>query len=186
MNTDLEKRVIAVIHGSDSDLEQMRKGLEYLAGTDCSNVTVHGVYRYSVHHNPAELLGLLARMTNEDVDCIVVGAGWANHLSGMCDRLLRNMFNNSKVRVFAVAFEDPINEDHTHTAQVSITHVPKHAMRYDGYVGEAGFFAAVRAATEVDLATLPAISMSRKQTKDRTIEAALNAARAVSTQGGTK
>lgn len=145
MKNSLEKqRVVAVIHGSDSDLPQMLKGLDLLNTCDRDSVLVNGIYCCSVHNNPMELFGLLAQLINEGVEYIIAGAGWANHLTGMTDRILRNVFKDSHIKVIGSAFEDTENAIHTQAAILSITEMPGSCVTFNNYVGETGFEEAVK------------------------------------------
>ena len=103
----MARRKIAVIHGSDSDLQQMLPGLTKLqeaATKDDPQIEVANVYSCSVHRNPESWLDFLETVTGTGVNVVIAGAGWANHLTGMTDKWLRNWAENYRVVVIGVAF----------------------------------------------------------------------------------
>jgi phosphoribosylcarboxyaminoimidazole (NCAIR) mutase len=135
-------RKIGIIIGSESDLKQCIKGLEYLIGQNKAEVIFVKVI--SVHRNTKDLLAELERLAatpdDEKINALIAGAGWANHLSGTTDAYLRYTLRDSKIQVYAVAFSDEQNSTHTEAARLSITEVPKSNMIFDDYVGEVGFY----------------------------------------------
>jgi phosphoribosylcarboxyaminoimidazole (NCAIR) mutase len=169
-------RKIAVMIGSDSDLKQCVPGLEYLETKAMEGVIKNRpkVITCSIHRNTCLVLDHLRRLAKSDVDCIIIGAGMANHLSGTCDAFLRNALKNDRLIVIAVAFKhnDRIN---TSTAVLSITRVPGHQMVFNNYIGEEGFLAACRFAVE---GKLPAIAIPPyRETIHRTLTEAINEAK---------
>jgi len=137
----MEKRV-AIIVGSKSDLNQCEKGLKHLRAF--SNIEVVGVFVRSQHRNTLETQELLKNLVNCDVDVAIVGAGWANHLTGCCDAYLRYTLRTTKMPIIGVAFADKKNENHTKAAILSISEVPGTQVIFkDSYgtelVGSCGF-----------------------------------------------
>lgn len=133
-----EPRRIVVIVGSDSDLPQCGAGLEVLLGSEGQGVVrVFPVYTISVHRNMLELFAFLSdRHTQQDVDVIIAGAGWAAHLPGMIDAYLRYTLVNTRIVVVGVAFEDRHDELHTQAAELSISEVPGTQVVYRDAAGQ--------------------------------------------------
>lgn len=165
----MRKRKIAIIHGSDSDLAQMRSGLICL---EDSGADVIGIYRCSVHRNPVKWLIILLQLSFVRVDVIIAGAGWANHLTAMTDKWLRNLFHNYHTLVVGVAFEDEKNNTHTLAAKLSITEVPGHDVVFNNYVGTQGFHEACEFATKI--VDFPKImKIKPKPAKSRSLQKAI-------------
>lgn len=167
-------RKIAVIIGSKSDLTQCHKGLRILSRNQ-EEVQVVGVYIRSQHRNTLETQELLRELTKMEVDIAIVGAGWANHLTGCCDAYLRYTLKNNRLVVIGVAFEDKQNERHTNAAILSVTEVPGTQVIFedDGFpnVGESGFIRACVLAIDGDL---PKIKIPEpRPTMDLSLEEAL-------------
>jgi len=137
-------RKIGVMVGSKSDLSQCQAGLQSLRNAVSEGlVEVPFVIINSIHRNTDEVLeNLLCIDHFEEVDVLIVGAGWANHLSGTVDAYLRNSLQNNHIVVYAIAFEDSNNEDHTLAAILSITEVPSFKGVFRDYIGSAGFLKA--------------------------------------------
>ena len=135
---------IGIIIGSESDLTQCERGLNYLM--PCTSIEVLFVNVTSVHRNTMKLFADLERISgasaNTKIDALIVGAGWANHLSGTSDAFLRNHLRDTSILVYAVAFEDPNNAVHTQAAILSITQVPGTKVIFRDYVGSEGFYRA--------------------------------------------
>jgi len=142
---------IAIIIGSASDLSQCDKGLKFLGTVPKSEVEVTGVFIRSQHRNTISTQNLLEKLSKEETDVIIVGAGWANHLTGCCDAYLRYELQNDHTVVVGVAFEDPKNQKHTDAAILSITEVPGTQVVFSDensqFVGRQGFFDACVTAT---------------------------------------
>ena len=149
-------RRIGIIIGSESDLPQCKSGLVFLAET--SNVEVPFVDVASIHRNTKVVLGKLEQLHEappwQSVDALIVGAGWANHLSGMVDAYLRYELGNASITVYAVAFEDAKDNMHTQAARMSIIHVPGTKMIFRDYVGAIGFLRACQDAAKDALASI--------------------------------
>lgn len=130
MPKEKQTRRIAVMIGSKSDLPQCADGLLALqeANRDGQIELVFGdcIIIASIHRN-LELVFKHLRVwasSNMCPDVLITGAGWANHLSGMCDAYLRYAISTTKIVVVGVAFEDPACEQHTMAARLSISEVP--------------------------------------------------------------
>lgn len=122
----MKKRKIAVIVGSLNDLiSQGGKGLralqKYAAG---GVIEVIGVYVSSIHRNTEATLALLKDLSAREVDVIITGAGWANHLTGTADAYLRHEIRNTHTVVVGVAFADEKDPKRTEAAVASIVYVP--------------------------------------------------------------
>jgi phosphoribosylcarboxyaminoimidazole (NCAIR) mutase len=141
-------RRIGVMIGSDSDLFQCKEGFSILHDAEESGkVKVVAVITSSIHRNHNETLQYLRTFTREKdrefidkVDVWIIGAGWANHLTGICDSYLRYVMNNNRVPVIGVAFESE-DPEKTKAAILSITAVPGTQVIFNPslYVGKAGF-----------------------------------------------
>lgn len=142
-------RKIAFITGSKSDLSQCRGGFELIKEymkDHPGEIEIIGVYVRSQHRNTLETQELLRELANMEVDVVIVGAGWANHLTGCSDAFLRYTLKNDRLVVIGVAFTDPENEAHTQAAVLSMTEVPGTQVIYkEGgmvFTGASGFVAA--------------------------------------------
>ena len=78
MSTD-ETPEVAIVMGSDSDLESMRAAADAL--TELS--IAHEIRVVSAHRTPEEMLAYGARAHDRGVKVIIAGAGGAAHLPGM-------------------------------------------------------------------------------------------------------
>lgn len=169
-------RRIAIIIGSDSDLPQCLLGLQYLqaAGQE-GRASVEAVYTMSVHRNTAILLDELQYLSQKKrADVIIVGAGMANHLTGVCDAYLRYQLQDVLIPIIGVAFEGREPEQDIPAAVLSITRVPKTQVIFDDYVGADGFLRACKFAVE---GRLPKIKLEEaKPHQERTLAQAIAAA----------
>jgi len=173
-------RRIAIMIGSDSDLPQCRKGLEFLARMVSEGKTeVVEVITASIHRNTEFVLEKLRSLVGK-IDVLIAGASWANHLTGTVDAFLRNTLGDDKIVVIGVAFEDEKDDIHTLAARLSITEVPGtqvvfHAPDGRTFSGKNAFLLACRFAVEGEL---PVITLKKpKPPIIRTLEEALKAAR---------
>ncbi|MFH1866621.1 MAG: AIR carboxylase family protein [Patescibacteria group bacterium] len=168
------KRRIAIIVGSDSDLSQCSPGLEYLKrAVEAGSIEVVDVITASIHRNTDKVLDLCRRLSGL-VDVVIVGAGWANHLTGTVDAYLRYTLKNDQLVVVGVAFADPDNTVHTEAAKLSISEVPGTWVVFNNYVGRYGFFEACMFAVSADL---PVIKLKKpKLLKRRTLVKAIEVA----------
>lgn len=151
-------RRIVVMIGSDSDLKQAHKGLECLYQCEREGlVIIEKVYTNSIHRNTLLVLWRLfmiwafSRFVKK-IDCIIIGAGMANHLTGTCDAFLRNGLRDDKIVVIGVAFAGK-NWDETLAAIVSIQQVPGTQVMFDQttHVGTEGFLYACKQAVGGEL-----------------------------------
>lgn len=175
----MSDRRIMVVVGSDSDLPQCAQGLAYLQElSGLSLVPDPMVLTMSIHRNTDDvLLFLRERHEKQDVDVLIVGAGWANHLTGTCDAYLRHTLRNNTIVVVGVAFEDQYSDIHTLAAKLSMTQVPGTQVVYKDdlcqiFVGGEGFSRACRFATDNPLPTIT-LADSRP-TQCRRIQEVLN------------
>ncbi len=153
----MKKRKIAIILGSESDLKsgQCVKGLRFLLEqTEKELIEVVGIFIRSLHRNTEETLALLKELSALEMDAIIIGAGWANHLTGTSDAYLRYEIGNTRSVVVGVAFEDPKNEARTRAAIESIVHVPETQVAFHEYVGTEGFTRACQFAATEELPTI--------------------------------
>ena len=174
-------RRIAVIFGSDSDLPQCQTGLEYLAKmAEEGRVKVVEVITASIHRNTEFVLEKLRSLVGK-VDALIVGAGWANALTGITDAFLRNTLRDDRIVVVGVAFEDNHGPNFTQTAILSIVHTPGTQVVFtdllsslDRFIGKNGFSLACQSAVEGEL---PVITLKDpKPPITRTLEETLKAA----------
>ncbi|MFA6417024.1 MAG: AIR carboxylase family protein [Patescibacteria group bacterium] len=138
-------RKIAFITGSKSDLSQCRGGFELIKEymkDHPGEIEIIGIYVRSQHRNTLETQELLRELANMEVDVVIVGAGWANHLTGCSDAFLRYTLKNDRLVVIGVAF-DGGNEDRNKAAVLSITEVPGTQVVFEKdkhvYFGAVGF-----------------------------------------------
>jgi len=158
-------RKIGIIIGSKSDLKQCKEGLEFLE-QHSDKAMLLWVRIISQHRNTLEIQKLLTSLSNipistSSVDALIIGAGWANHLTGCSDAFLRYTLRNLEISVIGVAFEDLSNRDHTQAATLSITEVPKTQVIHQNesgrkFIGPSGFlnacqFAATKELPEIEI-----------------------------------
>ncbi|MFA5644568.1 MAG: AIR carboxylase family protein [Patescibacteria group bacterium] len=170
------KKKIAIILGSKSDLiwpaGQCFGGLLFLTDFPEIEVTVH---IRSQHRNTLDLQQVLKELSDNKVDVIIAGAGWANHLTGCVDAFLRYELKNDFTRVIGVAFEDKNNERHTQAAILSITEVPGTQVIFrKEFIGDHGLYRACQLAVSPELDDLPAIKLpTAKPPEDLSLAEAL-------------
>ena len=170
--------LIGIIVGSDSDLKsQCLSGLQILQND--ANAAVVAVITASIHRNTKEVFEFL-RLYAWQVDIFIIGAGWANHLTGVCEAYLHRVLY-STVPVIGVAFSDessPTDEErirHGQTAKLSITEVPSTQVIWRDdlgqFVGPYGFERACKFAAK---GQFPAIVLKEpKPVHNRTLVEAL-------------
>lgn len=140
----IEKPRIATMFGSDSDLVQAVEAHEYLLEkAKKGKVELFGEWTNSIHRNPADVVAVLPKLIGK-VDAIIVGAGWANQLTGCVNAFLRNWYRNDHIVIFGVAIEDPDYPVHTQAAVLSITQLPGSEVVFHDYVGSEGCLSAAR------------------------------------------
>lgn len=148
------KRKVAVVVGSKTDLTQCERGIEWLRTAHSEGlIELQGIHAMSIHRNTDEVLDFLDEV-GANLDVLIIGAGWANHLTGTCDAFLRYSLKNASTVVIGVAFADEKDESKTLTAIRSIQHVPGTQVLFEGFVGEKGFTQAVERAVTGVLPTL--------------------------------
>lgn len=168
-------RKIAVIAGSKSDLRQCLEGLEYLKNN--KDVEIQYVYIRSQHRNTLEAQVLLQHLSKEKFDCIITGAGWANHLSGCSDAYLRYTLQDNHLVVIGVAFEVG-DEKRDNAARLSISEVPGTQVIYKDeggqFFGAIGFLRACRyaATRQLPIPRIPDAKPIGNLTLDEAIELA--------------
>ena len=152
-------RNVAVIIGSKSDLPQCLDGLQFLQEAfKAGGIELYlgSVLISSIHRATDDTLNQLGSMSAYgDVDVLIAGAGWANHLTGVCDAYLRYGLEDDKIVVIGVAFEDQKYQGHTVAAVSSIVNVPGTQVVYQDdqgiFIGANGFTRACRFAIEGEL-----------------------------------
>jgi len=171
-------RKIAIIVGSKSDLSQCLYGLKLLEeyrNDHPNEIEIVGVYVRSQHRNTLEVQELLRELTIMEVDVAIIGAGWANHLTGCSDAFLRYTLKNNQTVVIGVAFSDPESYRHSKAAILSITEVPGTQVIYQEsgqiFADKTGFLSACSYAVYCEL---PKIKVPEpKPIMDLTLEEAL-------------
>jgi len=162
----LEKRKVAVIIGSKSDLPQCLVGLRVLENSQKQEeitIMANDVLVSSIHRATRETLDFLTAMSGADQppDIIITGAGMANHLTGMCDAYLRYCLRDTKIVIVGVAFYDRTCQDNNLAARLSISQVPDTQVIYSDdagtFIGSDGFRRACEFAIkgELPVLTLP-------------------------------
>ncbi|MEA3463963.1 MAG: hypothetical protein U9R14_02730 [Patescibacteria group bacterium] len=157
-------RKTGIIIGSLSDLDQCLRGFEYLIKmVEKKLAEVYWVDASSQHRHTLIIQSILAQYSmvpaGEKIDALIMGAGWANHLSGCADSFLRYTLQDGDITVIGVAFEDPENLTHARAAILSSSEVPGNQMilendKGESLVGEKGFLWACQHAVE---GTLPKV-----------------------------
>lgn len=162
---------IATMLGSDSDLPQAVRAHSFLLDKErYGTIELVGQFTNSIHRNPADVIAVLSNLIGK-VDAIIVGAGWANHLTGCVDAFLRNLFKDDEIVVFGVAFKDPDNEEHTQAAISGIVNVPGSSVVFNDYVGSEG---CLQAAKDAVAGEYPVIQLKdQKSAVRRSIDKAL-------------
>lgn len=125
-----KRRRIAIMIGSDSDLKQFENALNFLALMVKNHepfVKVLRVYTNSIHRNTLITLWRLFWLWLTCVDVIIVAAGWANHLSGVCEAFVRYVLKSRNIMIVPMAC-DAKNDRKNRAAILSISEVPKHQM----------------------------------------------------------
>ncbi|MFA5961261.1 MAG: hypothetical protein WC848_01090 [Parcubacteria group bacterium] len=151
---------IATMFGSDSDLEQAVEAHDFLLQlADDGRVRLFDEWTNSIHRNPLDVLIRLPILIGQ-VDSIIVGAGWANQLTGCANAFLRNLFKDSHIVIFGVAIVDPKNLVHTQTAIRSITELPGSEVVFNDYVGAEG---CLRAAQDAASGIYPIITLKEQK-----------------------
>lgn len=148
---------VAVLIGSKSDLGQCFPGLKVLAQAEKDGkIQVRPVQIASIHRNTDFVLGLLTEWSKKkSADIVITGAGWANHLTGMCDAYLRYTLHDDRIVVLGVTFEDPKNFNHTQAAILSVSEVPGTQVVFSSrspnyFVGAEGFEDACKRAVRME------------------------------------
>lgn len=162
---------VAVMIGSESDLKQCRVGLLHLQILqNLEAIDFVGVNIGSIHRNTEAVLATIKTLVEQNVDVVIVGAGWANHLTGTVDAYLRYTLHDTKTHVLGVAFEDEKNSEHTQAAILSIIYVPGTQVDYCG-VGSRGFYSAcTKVNSDLKLLKVP----EPRQSQWLTLEDAIN------------
>jgi hypothetical protein len=162
-------RKVAIIIGSKSDLRQCYRGFQFLQ-EHREDIKVIKVHIRSQHRHTFDTQAILDKYANmqNGPDAIIIGAGWANHLTGCSDAFLRYSLKNDKISVFGVAFADLSDspeadrEARNQAAKLSISEVPgtqviyhdlknKRKERNNVFFGETGFLDACWNAAYYDL-----------------------------------
>lgn len=151
-------RKIGIMIGSESDLPQCIKGLEFLESA-VANAQIQFTFFdvNSIHRHTLLVLDALKAYhegdfgSRNDVNVLIVGAGAANHLTGCVDAFLRHTLRDYRILVYGVAFEDEKNPRNTQAATLSITQVPGTNVIFRDYVGSEGFYRACKDAVNDDL-----------------------------------
>ncbi|MFZ2192630.1 MAG: hypothetical protein WAV31_00090 [Candidatus Moraniibacteriota bacterium] len=147
---------IATMSGSSNDLWQMILMHEFLLEeTRKGRIENLGHFTNSIHRHPKKTRNVLNDLIGK-VDALLVGAGWANQLTGCANALLRNEFEDDYIVVYGFAIEDPENLIHTQTAVRSITELPSSEVVFNNYVGEEG---CLRAAMDAAKGIYPVINL---------------------------
>jgi phosphoribosylcarboxyaminoimidazole (NCAIR) mutase len=151
---------IATMFGSDSDLDQAVEAHEFLLQlADNGRVGLFDEWTNSIHRNPVDVLIRLSILIGQ-VDAIIVGAGWANQLTGCANAFLRNLFEDNHIVIFGVAIADPKNSIHTQAAILSITELPGSEVVFNNYVGAEG---CLRAAKDAASGIYPIITLKEQK-----------------------
>lgn len=122
----MEKRTIAVICGSVSDIDQITEGLTVLrAAAARGDCTLLPLQICSAHRNPRQLRELLMEYATGTTrpDVVIMCAGKLAALFGECDALSRNDMRNDHMHFIAVPLHGK-TEEATRAAYLSATEVP--------------------------------------------------------------
>lgn len=170
-------RKFGVVIGSKSDLKQCVAGIMELEKLRAAGLIEVPFFRVlSCHRNMLQLFWfLLMRHLWRDVDVLIVGAGWAAHLIGICDAFLRYVLKNTRIVIVGVGFEDPANNIHTLAAKLSISEVPGiqavYADEQDSFMGSDGVVRGVNffAKKSLPLITISAVKPSASYSFDEVL-----------------
>ncbi|MDD5527422.1 MAG: AIR carboxylase family protein [Patescibacteria group bacterium] len=165
-----------IIIGSESDLKQCRGGLQWILKNP-EQIIVEKIHVASQHRHTLRVQRILTDIWSrrERPDFIILGAGWANHLTGCGEAFLRYQLRDDKITAIGVAFEDLKNPLHTQAAILSITQVPGTKVIFEDaagqFVGSAGF---TRACQYAATGQFPEITLKDPpETKDYSVEQAI-------------
>jgi phosphoribosylcarboxyaminoimidazole (NCAIR) mutase len=135
---------VGTMFGSDTDLDQAYEAHMYLIEqAKLARVELANEFTNSIHRNPVDVIANLSKLIGL-VDALLVGAGWANQLTGCVNAFLRNWYRDYHITIFGVAISDPYNPVHTQAAIVSITELPGSEVVFDNYVGQVGCYRAAK------------------------------------------
>lgn len=110
------ERKIAVLCGSDSDLNQIASGLALLRLAEAQgSVGIQSVEVCSAHRNPKQLRQLLRKLAATEVDVVIMCAGKLAALFGDCDAISRNELHNRHTHFIAV----PLNGTDAEASQAA-------------------------------------------------------------------
>ena len=95
---------IAIILGSEISLKECWGGLQFLK--NCEPATkVIGIYIRSHNRITSKIQRLLAKLSLENIDTIIIASKNAHYLSSRCDDILRNILHNTRATIIGVNFE---------------------------------------------------------------------------------
>lgn len=118
------KRKIAVLCGSESDLNQITPGLALLQAAQTQElIEVSSVEICSAHRNPSALRELLKKFSETATDVVIVCAGKLAALFGDSDAISRNELHNNQTHFVAVPLKGKTRES-TLAAYLSAKEVP--------------------------------------------------------------
>ena len=171
----MRKKKVAIMIGSKSDLEQCRLGLEWLMQHGGETIDLDSIKFIinSIHRNTEEVLNNIQMLVENGYDFVIVGAGWANHLTGTVDAYLRYVLRNAHLRVIGVAFADQsiatseVKHKRNTAAVLSMTEVPgtnvifKDDEKNDEFFSAEGFLRACCLVATCDMAKLPDIELKK-------------------------
>ena len=162
-----------VIVASDNDLPQCKLGLQYLEEAENEGrVHVLAVKTMSIHRNNGKVRKFLKERSEwNDVDVLIIIAGWSNQITATADAILRNDFGNTNIVVIGGAIEDPDDPEHTKAAISGIIHAPGNQVVFENFVGEEGILNACAHAVRGEL---PVIKIPKpREVHHRSLKSAL-------------
>lgn len=154
---------IEVVTGSESDLAQMREGLDFLNAMRHYGYVEANRHVVSCHRNPQELAQYAALVPDDAV--IVAGAGLAAALPGVLKAHLMSL-GKGHIPVIGVAFKGKTEHEDL-AARLSIEQLPGRPVELDSdgkaYVGAEGFMQACKAALDHEFLPSPSKTVKPAQ-----------------------
>ena len=96
-------RKIALIIGSEITFKDCWGGLQLLKNCE-PEITVTRIYVKSKEIITSKIQRLLTKLSNENIDTIIIASKNAHYLSSRCDDILRNILHNTRTTIIGASF----------------------------------------------------------------------------------